>query len=180
MEQGSMHRLSAALKILVTAVWACNLLVLPLAPAIAANSFDGGTLWDIAALTAGGISTLLRATRDAFTHPYPALLSACLFFCGVCSAVMLWQARRILDTILGGYPFCWNNGANFGRAAVCCFLISGISLISTCAGAALQLSPPTYVVLFVPVFAIVGLLFLVLSALFYEAADLKHENDLTI
>lgn len=180
MKHDGIHRLAAALKVLVTAVWVCNLLILPFAPMIAANSFAGGTLWDVLDAAANGPSALLGQTAAAFAQPYPTLLSAALLFCGVCSAVMLWQARRIVDTILQGFPFSWRNGESFSRAAVRSFLISGVSLIASGAGFAMQLSPPTYAVLFVPFFFIVGLLFLVLAALFYEAADLKHENDLTI
>lgn len=173
-------RLTSALKLLITAVWVCNLLMLPLAPVIAANSYAGGTLWDVTAMAAEGPGRLLRATAAAFTEPYPALLSLSLLLCGVCSAVMLWQARRILNTILEGAPFQWDNGVSFFRAAVCCFLIAGASLVCTVLGLAFRLSPPTYTVLFVPFFFIAGLLFLVLAALFEQAADLKHENDLTI
>ena len=38
----------------------------------------------------------------------------------------------------------------------------------------------TYNALFVPIFAMFGLLCLVMSALFCQAAELKAENDLTI
>ena len=38
----------------------------------------------------------------------------------------------------------------------------------------------TYNALFVPIFAMFGLLCLVMSALFRQAAELKAENDLTI
>ena len=38
----------------------------------------------------------------------------------------------------------------------------------------------TYNALFVPIFAMAGLLCLVMSALFRQAAEMKSENDLTI
>ena len=42
------------------------------------------------------------------------------------------------------------------------------------------LSLTTYNALFVPIFAMAGLLCLIMSALFRQAAELKAENDLTI
>jgi predicted membrane channel-forming protein YqfA (hemolysin III family) len=38
----------------------------------------------------------------------------------------------------------------------------------------------TYNALFVPIFAMAGLLCLVMSALFHQAAEMKAESDLTI
>ena len=69
------------------------------------------------------------------------------------------------------------------RAAVGAFLIAGAALIR----AALRIlwqgglwSLASYNTLFVPLFAMFGLLCLVMSALFRQAAELKAENDLTI
>ena len=111
------------------------------------------------------------------------VLTIFLHFCGVCTAVILWQARRVLDTILTGLPFQNANGISLRRAAVCCFLISAAALVRLLWGFwyyASVLPLLTYNALFVPVFFMGGLLCLVMSALFRQAAELKAENDLTI
>ena len=69
------------------------------------------------------------------------------------------------------------------RAAICCFLISGAALARLIWGLAYYQSVApllTYNALFVPIFLMAGLLCMVMSALFRQAAELKAENDLTI
>lgn len=36
---------------------------------------------------------------------YEVVLALFLLFCGICTAVILWQGRRVLGTILTGAPF---------------------------------------------------------------------------
>ena len=69
------------------------------------------------------------------------------------------------------------------RAAVSAFLIAAAALARVVWSvwyyrSALPLA--SYNALFVPLFAMAGLLCLVMSALFRQAAELKAENDLTI
>ena len=69
------------------------------------------------------------------------------------------------------------------RAAVCSFLIALAALLRMVwgffyYGAIFPLF--TYNALFIPIFAMAGLLCMVMSALFRQAAELKEENDLTI
>lgn len=75
------------------------------------------------------------------------------------------------------------NAISLRRAAVCCFLIAGAALVrvgwSICYYRSL-FPLVTYNALFVPIFAMAGLLCLVMSALFRQAAEMKAENDLTI
>lgn len=102
---------------------------------------------------------------------------------GVHTAVILWQARRVLRTILGGAPFSMENAVSLKRAAVSAFLIAAAALARVVWSvwyyrSALPLA--SYNALFVPLFAMAGLLCLVMSALFRQAAELKAENDLTI
>ena len=69
------------------------------------------------------------------------------------------------------------------RAAICCFLISGAALLRLVWGFAYYRSVApllTYNALFVPIFLMAGLLCMVMSALFQQAAQLKAESDLTI
>ena len=76
-----------------------------------------------------------------------------------------------------------DNAKSLKRAAVCCFVISGAALARLIWGFAYYQSIApllTYNALFVPIFLMGGLLFMVMSALFRQAAELKAENDLTI
>ena len=114
---------------------------------------------------------------------YTAVLTLFLLICGACTAIILWQARRVLGTILAGNPFQVENGKSMKRAAVCCFLISGAALVRVVWRLMYFASPVSlfsYNTLFVPLFAMGGLLCMVMSALFRQAAELKEENDLTI
>ena len=89
----------------------------------------------------------------------------------------------MLDTILKGNPFVMDNAKSLKTAAMCCFLISGAALARLVWGFAYYRSIMpmlTYNALFVPIFLMGGLLFMVMSALFRQAVELKAENDLTI
>ena len=90
---------------------------------------------------------------------------------------------RVLGTILAGNPFQRENGVSLRRAGVCCFAISAAALARVVWGLCYYRSLAsllTYNALFVPIFLLGGLLCLVVSALFRQAAELKAENDLTI
>ena len=66
---------------------------------------------------------------------------------------------------------------------MCCFIISLAALIRVIFSVISYRSPAplwTYNALFVPIFAMAGLLCLVMSALFRQAAEMKAEQDLTI
>ncbi|MBD5148485.1 MAG: DUF2975 domain-containing protein, partial [Oscillibacter sp.] len=112
-----------------------------------------------------------------------AALTLFLAVSGCCTAIILWQARRVLKTILRGEPFAPENAVSLSRAAVCCFAISAAALARVVFSVCYYRSPlpvASYNALFVPMFAMAGLLCLVMSALFRQAAELKAENDLTI
>lgn len=102
---------------------------------------------------------------------------------GICIAVILWQGKRVLDAVLAGEPFSMKNAANLKRAAVCCFIISGVSLTRLVFALAWNQNIwplTTNNARFVPAFLMAGLLCMVVSTLFRQAAELKAENDLTI
>ena len=89
----------------------------------------------------------------------------------------------MLGSILRGRPFAVENAVSLRRAAVCSFLISAAALARVIWGMCYYQSArplATYNALFVPIFAMAGLLCLVMSALFRQAAEMKAENDLTI
>ena len=116
-------------------------------------------------------------------NAYQLILTLFLIFAGIQTARILWQARRVLRTILRGEPFAPENAVSLRKAAVSCFLIAAAALIRVVFSIFYYRSPmplATYNALFVPMFAMGGLLCLVMSALFRQAAELKAENDLTI
>lgn len=191
MEKTNVQKLAKILKILVTITFVCNLIALPLVPGIVGIGSEYG-LWGAAEefgvfspefgpllLLAACWQYLFRVWRSEYT----AVLAFFLMACGVCTAVILWQARKVLDTILAGNPFQKKNGESLKRAAVCCFVIAGAALVRMIWRLVYFNSPVSlfsYNTLFVPLFAMGGLLCMVMSALFRQAAELKEENDLTI
>ena len=195
MPMTNVRKLARVLKVLVTITFVCNLIALVLVPDLVLiqdvlplmSDFLPKIQWDIVKfiyIFGCAIVYLPNAWATVWgsEHHYVEL-TLFLFFCGVCTAVILWQARRVLNTILAGVPFQNANGISLRRAAVCCFLISAAALVRLLWGfwyyASIQ-PLLTYNALFIPVFFMGGLLCLVMSALFRQAAELKAENDLTI
>ncbi len=199
MKKINVEKLAGVLKILVTATSICNLLALLMVPGMARMK-GVQQLWEGIAyfkeqeslVLRGGGAIFLRLIGYCFASwsevwmfgdSYSQVLTVFLLFCGCCTAVILWQARRVLNAVLAGEPFSLSNAANMMRAAVCCLLISLAALIRLIWGFAHYRSIRpllTYNALFVPVFAMGFLLCMVMSALFRQAAEIKAENDLTI
>ncbi len=101
----------------------------------------------------------------------------------LCCFVILKQAKGILNTVLEGMPFQMANARSMRRAAVCCWIITGMAAVRLIGELIwLKNTAPiyTYNTLFIPIFLMGGLLFLVMSALFRQAAELKEDQDLTI
>ena len=168
MKSSAVQGVARVLKVLVTVSFFCNLGALGLIPLLAEQKY--GPL--PGEVPTGGVA-------DSRTW----VLTAFLLFCGICTAVVLWQGRRVLNTILRGEPFAAENAVSLKRAAVCAFLIAAAALARLAWGFWFYRSVRpllTYNALFVPIFAMAGLLCLVMSALFRRAAEIKAENDLTI
>lgn len=179
----SVQKIAKVLNVLVLVALACNVIAVYMVPTV---------------VLVGGAQTLianpeqwggLRGATAAWTHgwiwfsSYEWGLTLFLVFSGVNTAVILYQARQVLQAILRGEPFSVENAASLRRAAVCCFLIAAAALARVIFSVCYYRSPlplATYNALFVPMFAMGGLLCLVMSALFRQAAELKAENDLTI
>ena len=183
MEPASVQKISKVLNILVTAAFICNLIALPLVPPMV--YLRGNPFADV--VMAGLDGNILHVWAQGITHfwqdLYSLMLAGFLLFSGCCTAVILWQGRRVLRTILRGEPFSMENAVSLRRAAVCSFLIAGAALARVAFSLWFYRSPAplaTYNALFVPIFAMFGLLCLVISALFRQAVELKAENDLTI
>lgn len=194
MERTKVQRMAKILRWLVIVVFICNLVIMPLVPGLVVQMVSGGAERMLAAIRAmaglyGGweqaniwqflFTALVGVWRDRFL----LVVTAAYWLCGTCTAVLLWQAKRVLDTILEGNPFQMVNARALKRAAICCWTISAAALVRLIwwfwrEGTIAPLF--TYNALFVPGFFMAGLLFLVMSALFCQAAELKEDQDLTI
>ena len=195
MERDSVQKTAKVLRVLVLVVFVLNLLCLLLTPGATAYVADGGPGRLFQALQ-GEVERWMGQGEHfpmgiifvvswwaVWSHAETAVLTVFFWLCGVCTAVILWQAKKVLDTILQGSPFQQANARSLKRAAVCCWIISGAALVRLVLwlGADGTLAPLfTYTTLFVPAFFMAGLLFLVMSALFGQAAELKEDQDLTI
>ena len=198
MESSRIHKIARILNALVLIALVCNIIILYLVPVavVSLELSDGyGLLSGVAAylgdffrsgqqdvLTSGAAASFL-AWLWCWKSPKAGMLTLFLVVSGICTAVILWQGRRVLGTILRGEPFSMENAVSLKRAAVCCFMISLAALARVVFSVIYYASPApllTYNALFVPIFAMAGLLCLIMSALFCQAAEMKAENDLTI
>ena len=194
MEKTAVQRLAAVLRTMVLIVFVLNLLCLLFVPGMAVICLDRDTMadpeWRKAlawALQERGLLLVgvvcLGGFRSLLEHAPVGVLSLFFWVCGTCTALILWQARSVLDTILAGNPFQLKNARALNRAAVCCWVISGAALVKLALWLWMErnIAPLfTYTTLFIPAFLMAGLLFQVMSALFRQAAELKEDQDLTI
>ena len=187
MSNSTVQILARVLRVLLIFALLLNVLALLLVPASvmvnAENLF--GDLFHPEAddVTAAGVSAIFLSWVWIWGEGANALIALFLVICGICTALILLQGLRVLDTILQGAPFSTQNAVSLRRAAVCSFCIAGAALLRTIWGLWFyqSLRPlATYNALFVPIFTMFGLLCLVMSALFRQATEMKVENDLTI
>ena len=194
MEKAGVRQLARVLRWLVILAFICNLLVMPLVPGLVVQLMGGGSERLLAAIRAmaglsGGLAQadvwhfLLLSLVGFWRDPLLCVVTLAYWLCGACTAVILWQAKRVLDTILQGSPFQMANARALKRAAICCWVISGAALVRLLWWFWHDGTPAplfTYTALFVPGFFMAGLLFLVMSALFRQASELQEDQDLTI
>ena len=194
MEKTAVQRLAAVLRTMVLVVLAVNLACMLFVPGMAVVWLDRDTMTDPEwrkalawALQERGLLFVgvvcLGGFRCLFELTSVRMLSLFFWLCGGCTAMILWQAKKVLDTILEGNPFQIKNARALSRAAVCCWVISGMALarLFWWLGHDHSAAPLfTYNTLFILGFLMAGLLFLVMSALFHQAAELKEDQDLTI
>ncbi|NLP35109.1 MAG: DUF2975 domain-containing protein [Clostridiales bacterium] len=93
---------------------------------------------------------------------------------GVFALIILWNLRKMFDTVVREEPFVRENVISLKRMGACAFVIAilmSIRLFFVVTPAALVL---------VAVFLIAGLFSIVLSQVFDQAVTYKQENDLTI
>lgn len=194
MEKVGIQRLARGLRLMIWIVFVLNLICLLLVPLFVKLVIDGDWFSMLRYLrenlpdyTIHTLGHMLMACPFAFlavwTEWRSILLTVFFGLCGVCTASILWQAKKVLDTMLKGSPFQRCNAQALKRAAVCCYIISGAAAVRLLVWLAMEknLAPLfTYNTLFIPAFFMAGLLFQVMSALFRQAAELKEEQDLTI
>ena len=107
MEKTSIQKLAGVLKLLVTITFICNLVALFLVPGCSRlRSLDElveGALYfsneSSLAVAARMVGYFVSAWQEVwlFGGPYAAVLTSFLLFCGVCTAVILWQEMCIRD-----------------------------------------------------------------------------------
>ena len=194
MEKVGIQCLARGLRLMIWIVFVLNLICLLLVPLFVKLVIDGDWFSMLRYLrenlpdyTIHTLGHMLMACPFAFlavwTEWRSILLTVFFGLCGVCTASILWQAKKVLDTMLKESPFQRCNAQALKRAAVCCYIISGAAAVRLLVWLAMEknLAPLfTYNTLFIPAFFMAGLLFQVMSALFRQAAELKEEQDLTI
>jgi len=199
MKPSSVHKLAGTLRVLVEIIFVCNIIALLLAPAAVILQTEGTSLSEYVYgllhpgeddIPAAGWAFLFFLSWFWIDKAWPAVVSVLLLlFCGCCTAVILRQGGHILDTVLDGTPFCLKNASSFRVSAVAAFATAAALLVRWGVDTYLFQAyyhsgtafPPTCEALLIPiVFTMAGLLSLILSALFRQAAELKAENDLTI
>lgn len=194
MEKTSVQTTSQVLRVLVLAAFICNLLVMPLVPGLVIRTVGAGTDQIFLVFRAmfglsgsGDLESvwqfLTTALRVVWTDSTLTFVTIFFWICGTCTAVTLWQAKKVLDTLLKGQPFQMANARALNRAAVCCWIISWASLVRLALWLWADGTPAplfTYTTLFMFGFFMAGLLFQVMSALFRQASELKEDQDLTI
>jgi len=190
MEKSSVQKLARVVRVLIIIVFVCNIVALLLVPGLACILAAGGV---------GRISEVFSALSESAYRIVMTFLNAWwavwmggvyhyvmvlyLLICGACTAIILWQVKCVLDNIVAGRIFFDENGDRLKVAVVCCFVIAAVALayvifgLWVYAGEAVFL---TFSCMLIFVFLIAGLICLVMSALFLQAAEMKAEQDLTI
>ena len=194
MKSVSVQKMAKVLRVLVGIALVCNLVILylvPVAVLLDSHSLLGGVGEYLAGLLHPGEDDIVMAGVAAsflswfwfWQEASTLALTLFLVVSGICTAGILRQAWRVLGTVIAGTPFAMENAVSLGRAARRCFLIAAAALARMLFSVIYYGSPlplASYNALFVPMFAMGGLLCCVGAALFRQAAELKAENDLTI
>lgn len=189
----SVQKAARALNLLVWITLVCNLLAFYLVPTIVMQNYtlregiepylSSFFLPGEDDIVAAAVSASFLAWFWVWRSAYTAMLTVFLIVAGICTSLILLQGRRVLRTILLGKSFSAENASSLKHAATCCFAVSIAALVrmvySICFYHSLR-PLLTYNAFFISLFAIAGLLSLVMSSLFRQAAELKDEHDLTI
>lgn len=173
MHSNTVHKIALALKALVVLALLCNIITLFLVPMLARQRYIDPLIYN----------EMLWDSSLVWQEPRAVVLMLFLWVFGLCTATILWQCSRVLNTILQGAPFSCQNAVSLRWAAICSFFIAAAAAVRTLWSISFYHSPrplATYTTLLIPIFVMMGLLCLVMSALFRQAAQIRAENDLTI
>ena len=94
--------------------------------------------------------------------------------CGMLILGILFEAFRVLSTLIRDEPFSKRNGVSFRNASVFSFLIAFLFLVK------IIFLPSILTFVCLGVFFLLGFFLIVMSQLFRIAAQIKEENELTI
>lgn len=97
-----------------------------------------------------------------------------VIFCGIAISIALFQGAKLLLNVKKGEPFKKENAESLQTAAICAFALSIIFALKMFYTASML------TIISIILFGGGGLLLMVFSELFREAAVIKEENDLTI
>ena len=134
MEKIPVQRIAKVLYALVLIALVCNVIALYLVPEIVwqgrlglpngmriySNSelvMDGAGKNRLLTFFMGG-AVIWMSSWWSFFDTYQIVLTCFLLFSGCCTAVILWQARRVLQTILRGEPFAASNAVRDRKSVV--------------------------------------------------------------
>lgn len=109
----SVQKIARTLHVLVLIALVCNLIFPPMVPGLVYFRFaaenpipPSGLRGTFAYGFDDSLGNLLNIYLGrVWQKPYPLILTLLLLFSGICTVVILWQARRALQTILSGRPF---------------------------------------------------------------------------
>lgn len=141
MQETSVQKIAGLLKVLVNITLVCNLVALPVVPPLVYWRENSFLLAGKLSLTGDLFSFWLEGVSKVWSAPYTLMLALFLLFSGCCTAVVLWQGRRVLNTILRGEPFSMENAVSLKRAAVCAFCIAAAALVRVVFSVCLSGSP---------------------------------------
>ena len=114
----------------------CDILLLPLTPALAYFRFQNPASMRFDHLLAvfaydfdDGVGNLLEIIlKESWKSPETAVLALFLLLAGICGAVILVQGIRLLASVADGTPFSPKNAVYLQRAAAGCFVIAAGAL----------------------------------------------------
>ena len=148
MEKIPVQKIARVLYVLVVVALVCNVIALYLVPEVVWHGRIGlpdgmqiyvngnalmGEIGKHRLLTyfVGGAALWIVGWWNYF-DTYQIVLTLFLLFSGCCTAVILWQARRVLNTILRGEPFALENAVSRVEPALvlACSLLVGLILLS--------------------------------------------------
>ncbi len=183
MKAETAEKLAKALQWIVTVVFILMLALLFYVPYL--TGIRAMLAWTYAIRPSYSFRAVLEAWKVLFGggDVWRTVLAWFMLFCGVCAAVILWQARTVMKNLSEGRLFVRGNVTAVVRAGVFCFLIAAASAVRLVINLVITRSIApivSYTTFFIPVFVIAGLLLLVAAALFARAAELKEDNDLVI